>query len=147
MGEDTEALRFNTAIAAMMEFVNDATAAPKLPKGIVSTFVQVLAPYAPHIAEELWSRLGHDADGLVCQQPWPQHDEKLCIDDTVSIGVQVAGKTRAEITVPKAADDATVTAAALANPTVQKFMDGKPPKKVIVPRDKAGSPKLVNVVV
>lgn len=143
--EDTEALRFNTAISTMMELVNELTGAKVLPKDVVVTFTKVLTPYAPHIAEELWSRLGQS--GLVSMQPWPVHDEKLVVDSTVTIGVQVAGKTRAEITVAKDADDAACTAAAMANESVRKFMDGKPAKKVIVPRDKAGAPKLVNVVV
>ncbi len=143
--EDTEALRFNTAISAMMELVNDATAAPSVPKEVASTFTKLLSPYAPHVAEELWQRLG--GQGLVCQQGWPPHDEALCVDDAVTIGVQVQGKRRGEITVKKDADDATVQAAALAESTVQRFMEGKPAKKIIVPRDKAGTPKLVNVVV
>jgi leucyl-tRNA synthetase len=143
--EDTEALRFNTAISTMMEFVNECTGAKALPKDVLVTFTKVLAPYAPHIAEELWSRLGQQ--GLVSMQPWPVHDEKLVVDSTVTIGVQVAGKTRGEITVAKDADEASCTAAALANESVKKFMDGKPAKKVIVIKDKAGAPKIVNVVV
>ena len=142
--DDTEGMRFNTAISTMMSFVNEATGAKTLPKAIVSTFVQVLAPYAPHVAEELWQRL--DGKGLVSTSSWPAHDEKLCVDDSVTVGVQVGGKRRDEITVPAGADDKTCEAAALASATVQKFMDGKPAKKVIVVR-KQGTPALVNVVV
>jgi leucyl-tRNA synthetase len=128
--DDTEALRFNTAIAQMMTFVNEATHVKALPRDIMLTFCKLLSPYAPHIAEELWARLGQQ--GLVCTQPWPAHDDKLLVDDRVTLGVQVNGKRRDEIVVPKDADDATVTAAALASPAVQKFMEGKPAKKVIV---------------
>ena len=142
--EDTEALRFNTAISQMMTFVNDATthasAHKSIPKDIAVTFCQVLSPYAPHIAEELWSRLGQE--GLVCTQAWPMHDDALLSDDTIKLGVQVNGKRRDEITVPKDADDATVTQVALASAAVQKFMEGKPPKKVIVVKG-----RMVSVVV
>jgi leucyl-tRNA synthetase len=143
--EDTEGMRFNTAISTMMEFVNDCTGAKALPKDVLVTFTKVLAPYAPHLAEELWSRLGQQ--GLVSTQDWPKYDEKLVVDSTVTIGVQVAGKTRGEITVAKDADDAACTAAAMANESVKRFMEGKPAKKVIVIKDKAGAPKIVNVVV
>ena len=142
--DDTEALRFNTAISQMMTFVNDCTThastEKSIPKDVAVTFCKVLSPYAPHIAEELWHRLGQI--GLVCMQPWPAHDEKLIVDDTITLGVQVNGKRRDEITVPKDADDATVTAAALASAAVQKFMEGKPAKKVIVVKG-----RMVSVVV
>jgi leucyl-tRNA synthetase len=138
--EDTEGLRFNTAISQMMTFVNEATSAKTLPKSIATTFCQVLSPYAPHIAEELWERLGQA--GLVCQEAWPAHDDRLTVDDTVTLGVQVNGKRRDEISVPKDADDKTCEAVALASPTVQKFMEGKPAKKVIVVKG-----RLVNIVV
>ncbi|HEY4222409.1 MAG TPA: class I tRNA ligase family protein, partial [Myxococcota bacterium] len=142
--EDSEALRFNTAISAMMTFVNEATAAKTLPRSVASTFMQVLAPYAPHLAEELWQRLG--GQGLVCQTAWPAHDEKLCVDDTVTLGVQVNGKRRDEITVARSAGDDEVIKAALASAAVQRFMEGKPAKKTIVVK-KGGAPALVNVVV
>jgi leucyl-tRNA synthetase len=142
--DDTLALRFNTAISQMMTFVNECTGAKALPKSLAKTFSLTLSPYAPHLAEELWHRLG--GEGLACQQPWPAHDEALCTDDSVSIGVQVNGKRRDELTVAIGADDASVQAQALASATVQKFMEGKPAKKVIVVR-KQGAPALVNIVV
>jgi leucyl-tRNA synthetase len=138
--EDTEGMRFNTAISAMMSFVNEATSAATLPKELLRTFCQVLSPYASHLAEELWERLG--GQGLVCQTGWPAHDDALCVDDTVSLGVQVNGKRRDEISVPTGASDDEVQAIALASPTVQKFMEGKPAKKVIVVKG-----RLVNIVV
>jgi leucyl-tRNA synthetase len=138
--EDTEALRFNTAISQMMMFVNEATSANTLPRELLLQFCEVLSPYASHIAEELWSRLG--GEGLVCQRPWPKHDDALVVDDAITLGVQVNGKRRDEITVPTAASDDEVKAIALASPTVQKFMEGQPAKKVIVVKG-----RLVNIVV
>jgi leucyl-tRNA synthetase len=138
--EDTEALRFNTAIAQMMTFVNEATAAETLPRGLVRTFLQVLAPYAPHIAEELWARLGEK--GLVSVTSWPAHDESLVIDNTISLGVQINGKRRDEISVPRDADDETVKGIALSSDKVIKHLEGKAPKKVIVVKG-----RLVNIVV
>lgn len=138
--EDTTALRFNTAISQMMTFVNEATSTATLPKSILMPFCQVLSPYAAHLAEELWSRLG--GEGLVCTTGWPAHDEALCVDDEITLGVQVNGKRRDEVTVKKDAPDDEVKATALASETVQKFMEGKPPKKVIVVKG-----RLVNIVV
>ena len=138
--EDTEALRFNTAISQMMTFVNEATSSATLPRSILMTFCEVLSPYASHIAEELWQRLG--GEGLVCQRGWPKHDDALVVDDSITLGVQVNGKRRDEITVPTAASDDEVKAIALASPTVQKFMEGQPAKKVIVVKG-----RLVNIVV
>jgi leucyl-tRNA synthetase len=138
--EDSSAMRFNTAISQMMTFVNEATSAKTLPRALLLDFCRVLSPYASHIAEELWQRLG--GDGLVCQQTWPAHDPALCQDDMVGIVVQVNGKRRDEVQVPYGADDATIQAAALASATVQKFMEGKPVKKIVIVKG-----KLVSVVV
>jgi leucyl-tRNA synthetase len=138
--EDTEALRFNTAISTMMSFVNEATSAATLPSATLATFSTLLSPYASHLAEELWERLGQP--GLACQQPWPQHDEALCVDDTVMLGVQVNGKRRDEIAVPNGASDDEVQRIALASAAVQRFMEGKPAKKIIVVKG-----RLVNIVV
>jgi leucyl-tRNA synthetase len=138
--EDTEGLRFNTAISQMMTFVNEATSSSTLPRDTLLLFAHVLSPYASHLAEELWQRLG--GQGLCCQQPWPAHDDKLCVDDTVTLGVQVNGKRRDEIAVPANASDDDVQKVALASALVQKFMEGKPAKKVIVIKG-----RLVNIVV
>ena len=137
--EDTTALRFNTAIAQMMTFVNEATSSTTLPRELLLTFCKVLSPYASHLAEELWERLG--GQGCVCQQPWPMHDEALTVDDTVTLGVQINGKRRDEITVARDASDADVQQIALASAAVQKFMEGKPARKVIVVKG-----RLVNIV-
>ena len=137
--EDTEALRFNTAISQMMVFVNEATASATLPRAIVRDFLRVLAPYAPHLAEELWARL--DETELVALATWPAHDAALCVEDTIELAVQVNGKRRDVIVVPRDADQATLERLALACEGVARTLDGKAPRKVIVV---AG--RLVNVV-
>jgi len=137
---DTLGLRFNTAISQMMTFVNEATAAKSLPRATLKTFVQVLSPYAPHLAEEIWEKLGEKP--FVCQQPWPKYDKALVADDAKTYGVQVNGKLRGEITVPVTAAEAEVRAAAEANEKVQAAIAGKTVRKfVFVPG------KVVNFVV
>ena len=138
--EDTVALRFNTAIAQMMVFVNEATSSATLPRAIVRDFLRLLAPYAPHLAEELWSRLGEP--DLVALAPVPSYDPALTVEDTVELAVQVNGKRRDAITVPRDADAATIERLALASEAVARTLDGKPPRKVIVVPG-----RLVNVVV
>jgi leucyl-tRNA synthetase len=137
---DTLGLRFNTAISAMMTFVNDATAAPKLSRPVLKTFVKVLSPYAPHLAEELWSRLGETS--LVCLETWPKFDAALVVDDVVPYAVQINGKLRAEIRISATAAEAEVRAAAEANDKVKAALEGKTLRKfVFVPK------RLVNFVV
>lgn len=136
---DIEALRFNTAIARMMEALNLLRKEPKLPKGVAEKFALILAPFAPHLAEELWARLGH-TQSLACEK-WPSFDAALIVENTVTMGVQVNGKLRATITLPKGTDQKTAEAAALAEDGVVKALEGKPPRKVIVVVD-----KIVNVV-
>jgi leucyl-tRNA synthetase len=138
--EDTEHLRFNTAIAAMMEFVNHVTKLEVRPRSVLEPFVLLLAPYAPHVAEELWRALGHPT--TLAYEPWPKFDPELAKEDAIEIPVQVNGKWKANLLVPAEIDDKSLEAAALANSTVQAQIAGKPVKRVIVvPR------KLVNVVV
>ncbi len=140
VGEDIEAMKFNTAIAAMMEFVNAAYKAGRVGGSQAERFVLVLAPFAPHLAEELWQRLGH-ADSLA-REPWPEVDEGMLTVDTVELPVQVNGKVRARVEVPAGADDETVLAAALAHERIAELTEGKTVvKKIVVPG------KLVNVVV
>jgi len=137
--EDTEALRFNTAISQMMVFVNEATASATLPKAIVHDFLRVVAPYAPHLAEELWARLGETE--LIAHATWPAHDASLTVEDSVDLAVQVNGKRRDVITVPRDADAALIERLALASDGVVRSLEGKPPRKVIVVPG-----RLVNVV-
>lgn len=137
---DTLALRFNTAISHMMTFVNEATSAKTLSREVAKSFVTVLAPYAPHLAEELWQRLG--GAGLVCHQAWPKFDPALIVDDSVKYAVQVLGKLRAEISAPVNATEAEVRALAEADEKVKAAIAGKSVKKFIfVPK------RLVNFVV
>ena len=138
--EDTESLRFNTAIAQMMIFVNEATTSATLPREIASAFVRVLAPYAPHIAEELWARLG--GEGFVAHAPWPAYDPALCIEETVTIVVQVNGKLRDRITIARDADAEALERGALQAPGAAKVLAGRNPKKVVVVPG-----RLVNIVV
>jgi leucyl-tRNA synthetase len=137
--EDTEGLRFNTAIAQMMIFVNEATGSATLPRAIVRDFLAVLAPYAPHLGEELWARLG--AGDLIARAPWPRHDPALCEEQTVELAVQVNGKRRDVISVPRDADQTLIERLALASDGVVRSLDGRPPKKVIVVPG-----RLVNIV-
>src|SRR5204862_41992 len=87
--EDIEALKFNTAVSQMMVFVNELTRLERRPRAAVETLVLLMAPFAPHLAEELWRRLGHA--GSLAHAPWPAWDPALCIEDTVTLAVQVNG--------------------------------------------------------
>jgi leucyl-tRNA synthetase len=138
VSEDTEELRFNTAIAAMMEFVNGATKWEARPREALEPFVLLLAPYAPHLAEEMWAALGHE--GSLAYAPWPSYDEALTVDAEVELAVQVNGKLRARIVVEAQAENDTVLA--LGKEAVREFLDGKTlVKEVVVPG------RLVNLVV
>jgi leucyl-tRNA synthetase len=140
VASDTETLQMNTAIAQMMIFVNEATSAATLPRDTVEAFLRLLSPYAPHICEELWQRLG--AEDLIAHATWPVHDEALCVDELIPIVIQVNGKKRDELEVPKDADQATLEELALASENAQRFTEGKEIKRVIVVPG-----RLVNIVV
>jgi leucyl-tRNA synthetase len=120
---DIEHLLFNTAIARMMEFLNAAGRAERVDRATLEQFVLVLAPFAPHLAEELWARLGHGE--TLAYAAWPQHDESLLVEDTVEIVVQVLGKVRGKITVGVQDDEEAVLAAALAEERVVPHLAGK----------------------
>jgi leucyl-tRNA synthetase len=136
---DIERLAFNTAIAAMMIFVNEATKAiDKLSRSQMLRFAQILQPFAPHLAEELWQRLA--GEGLLAKAPWPTVDPAMLVDDEVEIAVQVLGKVRARVLVPTGADQAAVLA--IARPAAANWIEGKTVlKEIVVPG------KLVNFVV
>ena len=131
----------NTAISQMMIFVNTATQAASVPKETLKVFLRLLSPYAPHIAQELWHRLGEH--GFIAHSEWPTHDETVLTSATVTIIAQVNGKLRNRIQLPADATEAEIEAAALADERVQRFIDGKPIRKTIV------VPKrhLINIVV
>jgi leucyl-tRNA synthetase len=140
VSEAIDELRFNTAISAMMQFVNVATAAPALPRPWLSAFVRVLSPFAPHLGEELWRRLGHE--GTIAFAPWPTWDESKLAVDTIELAVQISGKTRGSIRVPAGIDQAGALAAVRADEKLARFLDGKTVRREIyVPG------RLVNLVV
>ena len=139
VADDIEAMKFNTAIAAMMTLVGDFQK-NGCSRGDMKTLVTLLSPFAPHVAEELWKMLG--GTGFVCQQSWPAYDESKTVADTVQMAVQVNGKVRANIVVPADADNDAIIAAAQADPKVQKFTDGMAlVKTIVVPK------RLVNLIV
>src|SRR5262249_32936013 len=97
---------------------------------VLEPFVLMLAPLAPHMAEELWEALGHA--GTLAYAPWPTHDEALTRDATIEVPVQIDGKVRSRLTLPGDADGAGIEAAALADPRVKELLAGRAPKKVVV---------------
>ena len=144
VGEDIEALSFNTAIAQMMVYVNTFTGVTPRPVAALRTLLILLNPFAPHLTEELWARLGAKFagfEGLAADQPWPQYDPARLVEDEVEVVVQVNGKLRDKLVVSKDASREAVEAAALASPKVREFTEGKEIKKVVVVPG-----KLVNIV-
>ncbi len=138
--EDLDGMRFNTAIAAMMEFSNHLTKLPVRPRPVLEPFMLLLSPFAPHLAEELWHALGHTT--TLAYEPWPKFDEALTRAEEIEIPVQINGKLRSKVTVPADAEEKAIQAAAMADPRVQELVQGKHIKKVIVvPK------KLVNLVI
>ncbi|WP_424075903.1 leucine--tRNA ligase [Mycobacterium sp.] len=142
VAEDYAALRNNTAAAKLIEYTNHLTKKHRVsvPRAAAEPLVLMLAPLAPHLAEELWLRLGHITS--LAHGPFPESDPAYLVDDTVEYPVQVNGKVRGRVMVAADADDDTVKAAALADDKVQAFLAGAAPRKVIVV---AG--RLVNLVV
>jgi leucyl-tRNA synthetase len=130
VGEDTESLAFNTAISQMMIFVNEVTAQEKRPRALLEPFVLLLAPYAPHLAEELWEKLGHKQS--LAYAPWPKFDAALLKEDTITVILQINGKIRDRVEVPAQISAADLEKLALANERIQQHLVGKQVKKVIV---------------
>jgi leucyl-tRNA synthetase len=140
VGDDIEALRFNTAIAALMEFTNAANKWPALPKSIAEQFTLLLAPFAPHIAEELWACLGHTES--LAYEPWPEYEPSYLVSDVIEIPIQVNGKMRGRIEVPTDAEEEAVLALARADEKVERYLEGKELKRAIYVRG-----RIVNFVV
>ena len=130
----------NTAIAALIELVNAATGAGGFSRVQAARFAQILSPFAPHLAEEIWTRLGRAAS--VAAAPWPDHDPALLSDDMIELPVQVQGKVRGRIEIAADADREAIEAAALADPNVAVHLEGKTVRKVIVVPG-----KIVNLIV
>jgi leucyl-tRNA synthetase len=138
--EDLDNMRFNTAIAAMMEFANHLTKLEIRPRSVLEPFVLLLSPFAPHLAEELWSALGHPH--TLAYEPWPTYDDALTRADQIEVPVQVNGKLRSKLIVPADIDEAGLRAAALADERIRGLIEGKQIRKVIVVPG-----KLVNIVI
>ena len=140
VSEDIETLKFNTAIATMMALMNEAEAAGGFNRTEYRTLLMLLNPFAPHITEELYERLGYG--GVLNEQKWPEYDDKLCVDSTVELVVQVNGKLKGRFTAPVDSTAEALTEMALALPEIKALTDGKTiVKKIAVPN------KLVNIVV
>ena len=145
VSEGVEGFRFNSAIAKLYAFVatirnHDKASGPARHQAL-SAMARLIAPFTPHLAEECWTRLGED--GMVLDAPWPVYDAALAADDAVTLPVQIGGKRRGEVVLPRGSDNATVEAAALANPTVQAYLaaNNLSVRKVIVVPD-----RIVNLV-
>jgi leucyl-tRNA synthetase len=140
VGDDIPRLSYNTAIAAMMEYMNTLRAGERSPRiDEVRPLVQLVSPFAPHIAEELWSVLGGTTS--VFDAGWPSYDAALVAEDLVTIAVQVNGKTRGTVSVPKTASQDDVLAAAMADVNIAKFITGPVKRVVFVPG------RLINILV
>ena len=143
VSEDIEAMKFNTAIAALMALVNDFTANGCC-RGDIRALLLMLSPFAPHMVEELWEMNGFAAETgkMACQQAWPVYDESKTVDATVEMAVQVLGKLRGTVMVPFDSEEAAVVEAALAVEKVAKAIEGKQIVKTILVKN-----KLVNLIV
>ncbi len=139
VGDDIESFGFNTAISAMMIFVNHLNKQQVVPKTVVEKLILILAPFAPHIAEELWQKLGH-ADSLTFE-PWPEYDKELIKEKEIELAVQVNGKIKDKIVVAADADEEQIKQKALSSEKVTAALEGKEPKKIIVVK-----PRIVSII-
>jgi leucyl-tRNA synthetase len=140
VGDDIETFDFNTAISAMMIFVNHLSRQALRPKAVVDKFILILAPFAPHIAEELWEKLGHEKS--LAYESWPAYDRHLVKEKELELAVQVNGKIKDRIVVPAEADEEHIKQKALGSAKVVAALAGKEPGKIIVVKS-----RLVNIVV
>jgi leucyl-tRNA synthetase len=138
--EDVEELRFNTAIAQMMVFTNEVTKLNERPRSLLEPLILLLAPFAPHLCEELWERLGHQPS--LARQPWPSYDPALIVSERMTIPIQINGKLRSKIEVTADASREQVIALARQDAKVREWLQGKEPRNVIYVEK-----KLVNFVV
>jgi leucyl-tRNA synthetase len=153
--DDLEAMAFNTAISAMMELSNHLTRQTVRPRSVLKTLTLLLAPFAPHLAEEMWCALngpsrgmsaaipaGPDSPTTLAYEPWPRYDESLLKADTIEVPVQINGKLRGKVTVAADLDAKGLEKAALSDEKIRGLLEGKTIRKVIVVPG-----KMVNVVV
>ena len=139
VGDDIESFGFNTAISAMMILLNHLSRETIRPKSVIEKLVLILAPFAPHIAEELWEKLGHSES--LAYESWPEYDEELIKEKEIELAVQVKGKIKDRIVVSANADEEQIKEKALSCEKVIAAMAGKEPRKIIVIKS-----RLVNIV-
>jgi leucyl-tRNA synthetase len=140
VGDDIECLRFNTAISQMMIFVNETMKLEILPRKLLENFVLLLSPFAPHIAEELWQKLGKIKS--LAYESWPVYNEAKCVESMVEVVLQINGKIRSKISVAMNTLNEELEKLALKDANIKRYTDGKRIiKKIIVPN------KLVNIVI
>lgn len=139
VSERIDQMRFNTAVSSLMTYVNYMAGLDKIPAELYLTLLKLTAPFAPHLAEEMWARMGQDT--LIVAESWPEGDAKLAEDNTVTLAVQICGKMRGTIEMPKDAPQADVEAKALALENVARQLEGKQIKKIIVVPN-----RIVNIV-
>lgn len=140
VSDDFDRLRFNTAIAGLIELNNELVALPKIPREVAEPFVLMLSPIAPHVCEELWERLGHSRS--LAYERWPSYDAALLVEDKLEVVVQINGKTRGKLIVPVQADEASIRDLVLVDEQLKKHIDGKTLRKVIYVKG-----RLVNLVI
>ena len=137
---DTDTLNFNTAISALMVYVNELAKRTLVPYECVKILALLLSPYAPHIAEEIWALIGEKPS--VTKQDWPLYNEELCKDDTITVGVQVNGKLRGSIEIAPSSTPEEMLKTAKEQENVKKYIDGHTVvKEIAIPG------KIVNIVV
>lgn len=129
VGDDIEALRFNTAISQLMIFINAVQKAERISRDAALQFVQLLAPFAPHLGEELWSRLG--GTGSVAAAPWPQYDPARLVSEEHTVVIQVNGRRRSQVRLPVGTDEEAATAAARADAGVRPHLEGRTVRRVV----------------
>ncbi len=132
-------MKFNTAIAALMALINKIYEKKSVTRGELRTFIHLINPFAPHITEEMWERLGFG--GTIAYAPWPAYDESKCKDDVVEIAVQICGKLKSRLSIAADADEAAALAAAKADPKIAAELAGKTIVKEIYVKG-----KIVNIV-
>lgn len=137
--ERIDGMRFNTAVSSLMTYVNYLAGMEQIPQEMYETLMKLLSPFAPHLSEEMWARMGKDT--LVLNEPWPQGDAKLAEDNVVTLAVQICGKMRGTIEMPKDAPQADVEKKALALENVARQLEGRAVKKIIVVPN-----RIVNIV-
>jgi leucyl-tRNA synthetase len=132
-------MRFNTAVSSLMTYVNYLSSKDKIPLELYANLLKLLSPFTPHLCEEMWSRLGYNT--FIVAESWPKGDAKLAEETSVTLAVQICGKVRGTIEMPKDAPKEQVEQAALALDNVKRQLEGKEIKKIIVVPN-----KIVNIV-